>query len=76
MKRHWFYKAWRIRAAPDQQIISLQKKFVDFQFSNGFTEFAVKSVDFVEKAILHIPETLAQPIIYLYFLRAAATGVD
>ena len=21
MKRHWFYKAWRIRAAPDQKII-------------------------------------------------------
>ena len=26
MKMHWFYKAWRIRAAPDQKIIFLQKK--------------------------------------------------
>ena len=26
MKRHWFYKAWRIRAAPDQKSYFLQKK--------------------------------------------------
>ena len=63
MKRHWFYKAWRIRAAPDQEIIFLQK-IVDFQFSNEFPEFAVNSVDFIEKVILQLPETLAQPIIY------------
>ena len=52
------------------------KKTVYFQFPNGFPEFAVESVDFIEKVILQLPETLAQPIIYLYFLRAAATGVD
>ena len=49
MERHWFYKAWRIRAAPDQEIIFLQI-MVGFQFSHGFPEFAVKSVDFKEKS--------------------------
>ena len=50
MKRHWFYKAWRIRAAPDQKIHIFAKPLVDFQFPNGFLEFAVKSVDFTEKS--------------------------
>ena len=49
MKRYWFYKAWRIRAAPDQKTILLQK-IVDFQFPNGVPEFAVESVDFIEKS--------------------------
>ena len=50
MKRHWFYKAWRIRAAPDQKNHIFAKKMVGFQFSNEFPEFAVKSVDFIEKS--------------------------
>ena len=50
MKRHWFYKAWRIRAAPDQKNHILQKEIVCFQFPNELPEFAVKSVDFIEKS--------------------------
>ena len=30
MKRHWFYKAWRIRAAPDQKIIFFLQKMGGF----------------------------------------------
>ena len=50
MKRHWFYKAWRIRAAPDQKIIILQKLWWIFSFSHGIPEFAVESVDFIENS--------------------------
>ena len=50
MERHWFHKAWRIRAAPDQENNICAKKIVDFQFSNRFAEFAVESVDFIEKS--------------------------
>ena len=50
MKRHWFYKAWRIRAAPDQGNHTFAKKNVDSQFPNEFPEFAVESVDFIEKS--------------------------
>ena len=55
MKRHWFYKAWRIRAAPDQENHIFAKFLVDFQFSHGVPKFAVKSVDFVENSNSTLP---------------------
>ena len=64
MKRHWFYKAWRIRAAPDQKNHIFAKKIVDFQFPSGFPEFAVISVDSIEKSDSTTPRNPCAPIIY------------
>ena len=42
MKRHWFYKAWRIRAAPDQETIVLQKNQWIFNSPMDFLDFQWK----------------------------------
>ena len=60
MKRHWFYKAWRIRAAPDQKTIILRKFWKIPSVSHASPGLAVKSVGFIENSNPTLPRHLGQ----------------
>ena len=63
MEFHWFYKAWRIRAARDQKSEKLRKPRKIFCVFAEILEFHVKRLGFLEITILHFPRTLRKPMV-------------
>ena len=48
MELHWFYKAWRIRAARDQKREKLRKSRKTFCVFDGNSDFYAKSWKFLK----------------------------
>ena len=70
MEFHWFYKAWRIRAARDQKSEKLLKPRKTFCVFDGISDFYVKGLEFLENYHFALSRNVGIPCKILYIFKS------